>query len=212
MELRIKPGAQFMAEIEGDAHIASPDSLCNPHNIFEAGQVKTVVWIERDAKVGSRGQIGDSIDCLDRSIFCSRAGPSVTHGNGDPDDSSPPFQGLDRIFHPWLIFHLTVADVHRQPKEEQLEMGLVQGLQALGDLLGMIEDSALKSIVARKSGLLRGRDIAKLVRKDWVWQAGSGSAVEPSRVHRGKCDARGCSTFDKSPTSCSHHAGISSTV
>src|ERR1700677_1804083 len=100
MEVRVKPGAQFMAEIERGAHVASPDSLCNPHNIPEAGQVKAVVWIERDAKVGSRGEIGDSIDCLDRPLFSSSAGPSITPLNGDPYDSSPPFQCLDRGFHP----------------------------------------------------------------------------------------------------------------
>jgi hypothetical protein len=37
IELRIKPGAQFMAEIERDAHIASPDSIGNAHNVSEAG-------------------------------------------------------------------------------------------------------------------------------------------------------------------------------
>ena len=62
-----------MAQIERDAHIASPDSLCNPHNVSEPGQVKAIVWIERDAKVGSRREIGNSIDRLDGPLFCSGA-------------------------------------------------------------------------------------------------------------------------------------------
>ena len=136
-----------MAEIERDAHIASPGSLRNPHNVSEPGQVKAIVWIERDAKVGSRGEIGDSIDRLNRPLFgrplfgrplfCSGA-TSVIPLNGDPYDRSAPLQRLDRGFHPWLIFDLAMADVHRQPKKEQLEMRLVQGSQPLGDLPPMI--------------------------------------------------------------------------
>ena len=121
-----------MAEIERDAHIASPHSLCNPHHVSESGQVKAIVWIERDAKVGSRGEIGDSIDRLDGPLFCSGAAPSIIPLNGDPYDGSTPFQCLDRGFHTWLIFDLAVADVHRQPEKEQLEMRLVQGSQSLG--------------------------------------------------------------------------------
>jgi len=51
-----------MAEIERGAHIASPNSLRNPHHVAEPGQVKAIVWIESDAKVGSRSEIRDSID------------------------------------------------------------------------------------------------------------------------------------------------------
>src|ERR1700677_2242577 len=121
MELRIKPGAQFMAEIERDAHIASPDSLCNPQNVSEPGQVKTIVRIERDTQVGSRREIGDSIDRLDSPLFCSGAGTSFVPLNGDPYDGSTPFQCLDGGFHVWFIFDLAMADFHGQPKKEQLE-------------------------------------------------------------------------------------------
>src|SRR5580658_4647765 len=98
-----------MAEIERDAHIASSDSLGNPHNVSEPGQVEAIMGIEPDAKVGSRGEIGDSIDRLDRPLFCSGAAPSVIPLNGDPYDGSTPLQRLDRGFHPWLIFDLAVA-------------------------------------------------------------------------------------------------------
>src|SRR5271168_4387969 len=106
-----------MAEVEGDAHIASSHSLGNPHNVSEPGQVKAIVWIERDPKVGSRGEIGDSIDRLDRPLFGSS--PSVIPLNGHPYHGSPPLQRLDRGLHTWLIFDLAMADVHRQPKKEQ---------------------------------------------------------------------------------------------
>src|ERR1700722_1175829 len=109
MELRIKPRTQFVAEMERSAHVASADSLCNPHNVSEPGQVKTIVWIERDAKVGSRGEIRDSVDRLDRPLFCSGAARSITPLKGDPYDGSPPFQGFYRGFHPWLIFDLAFA-------------------------------------------------------------------------------------------------------
>src|SRR5271156_951606 len=98
-----------MAEIKRDAHIAAPGSLRNPHNVSESGQVKAIVRIERDAKVGSRGEIGDSIDRLDRPLFCAGAAPSVIPLNGDPYDGSTPFQRLDRSFHTWLIFGLAVT-------------------------------------------------------------------------------------------------------
>src|ERR1700678_3608236 len=114
MEVRVKPGAQFMAEIERGAHIASPNSLCNPHNIFESGQVKAKVRIESDAKVGSRGEIRDAIDRLDRPLFCSGAASSVIALNGNPYDGSTPFQRLDRVLHTCFIFGLAVADVHSQ--------------------------------------------------------------------------------------------------
>src|SRR5271156_5689584 len=116
-----------MAEVERDAYIASPGSLGNPHNVSEPGQVKAVVWVERDAKVGSRGEIRDSIDRLDRPLFCSGAAPSVIPLNGHPYDSSPPLQRLDRGFHPGFIFDLAVADVHCQPEKEQLQVRLIQG-------------------------------------------------------------------------------------
>ena len=193
-----------MAEIERDAHIASPDSLCNPHNVSEPGQVKAIVRIERDAKVGSSGEIGDSIDRLDRPLFCSAA--SVIPLNGDPYDSSPPFQRLDRGFHPWLIFDLAIADVHSQPKKEQLEMRLVQGSQPLGDLLRMIEDGSRKSILARKSGLLLGTDIAKLVRKDGVWQAAGAPPSNPLASKFASAMQAGCGTLDKPPATRQHHA------
>ena len=67
-------------------------------------------------------------------------------------------------------------------------MRFVQGSQPLGDLPRMIEDGSLKSILARKSGLLLGTDIAKLVGKDGVWQAGA-HAVESSRIEVRKRDA-----------------------
>src|SRR5271168_3086992 len=118
MELWIEPGAQFMAEVERDAHIASPSSLCNPHNVSESGQVKAIVRIERDAKVRSRGEIGDSIDCLDRPLFCSGAPSSFIDLNGNPYDGATTFQRLDRGLHTRLIFGLAVADFHSQPKEE----------------------------------------------------------------------------------------------
>jgi hypothetical protein len=70
----------------------------------------------------------------------------------------------------------------------------------------MIENGSLKSILARKSGLLRGTDIAKLVGKDGVWQAGGGAAVEPSRFDVRKPEASGCSTFDKRPAAGNYHA------
>ena len=73
-----------MAEIERDAHIASPDSLGKPHNVSEAGEVKTIMWIERDPKVGSRGEVADSIDRLDRTLFSSGAAPGVALLDGDP--------------------------------------------------------------------------------------------------------------------------------
>ena len=152
-----------MAEIEGDAHIASPGSLGKPDNVSEPGQVKAIVWIECDAKIGLRGEIGNSIDGLDRPLFCSGAAPSVASLNGDPYNGSAPFQSLDCGFHPRLILDLAMADVHSQPKKEQLEMRLIQGSQPLGDLPRMIEDGSLESILARKSGLLLGTDIAKLV-------------------------------------------------
>ena len=44
-KLRIKPGAQFMAEIEGDTHVTSPGSLGKPHDVPEPGQVKAIVWV-----------------------------------------------------------------------------------------------------------------------------------------------------------------------
>src|ERR1700722_6976714 len=199
MKLRIKPGAQFMAQIERGAHITSPGSLCNPHNVSESSQVKAIVRIERDAKVGSSGEVGDSIDRLDRPLLCSGAPSSVIPPNRHPDDGSTPFQCLDRGLHPRLIFGLAVANVHSQPKKEQLKMRLVQGAQSLGDLQCMIEDGSLKSILARKTGLLLGTDIAKLVGKDGVGQAGSGSAVEPTRPDVRQRYAGGRSTFDKPP-------------
>src|SRR5271156_1792231 len=107
-----------MAEVERDAYIASPGSLGNPHNVSEPGQVKAIVWIERDAKIGSRGEIGDSIDRLDRPLFCSGAPSSFIDFNGNPYNGSTPFQRLDCGFHIWLIFGLAVADVHSQPKKE----------------------------------------------------------------------------------------------
>src|ERR1700689_4073075 len=85
-------------------------------------------------------------------------------------------------------------------------MRLVQGSQSLGHLPRMIEDGSFKSILARKTGLLLGTDIAKLVGKDGVWQAGCGPAVEPSRPDVGKRKARGRSTFDKPPATREHHA------
>src|SRR5271156_152246 len=111
-----------MAEIKRDAHIAAPGSLRNPHNVSEAGQVKAIVWIERDAKVGSRGKIRNSIDRLHGALFSSGAIPL----HRDPYHGSTPLQRFDRGFHPWFIFDLPVAEVHRQPKKEQLEMCLVQ--------------------------------------------------------------------------------------
>ena len=88
------------------------------------------------------------------SALLLRRRPRVIPLNGDPYDSSPPLQGLDRGFHPWLIFGLTMADVHSQPKKEQLQMRFIQGSQPLGDLLRMIEDGSRKSKLARKCGLL----------------------------------------------------------
>src|ERR1700732_4215810 len=125
MKLRIKPGAQFMAEIECNAHITSPGSLRNPQHVSEPGQVKAIVWIQRDAKIGLRGEIGNSIDGLDSPLFCSRAAPGVAPLNGDPHNGSAPLQSLDRGFQPRLIIDLPMADVHSQPKKKQLEMRLV---------------------------------------------------------------------------------------
>src|SRR5580704_4076812 len=88
-------------------------------------------------------------------------------------------------------------------------MRFVQGSQPLGDLPRMIEDGSRKAIVARKSGLLLGTDIAKLVGKDGVWQAAGGPAVEPSCLEVRKRDASGCGTLDKPPTTRQHHAAIS---
>ena len=119
-----------MAEIERDAHIASPNSLRNPHHVSEPGQIKTIVWIESHAKVGSGSEIGDSIDRLDRPFFCSGR---VIPLNSDPYHGSPPLQRLNRGFHPRLIFDLAFADVHRQPKKEQLQMRFVQRAQPLWD-------------------------------------------------------------------------------
>ena len=85
-----------MAEVKSDPHIASPGSLGNPHNVSEARQVKTIVWIERDAKVGSRGKIRNSIDRLHRALFCSGAIPL----HRDPYDGSTPLQRFDCGFHP----------------------------------------------------------------------------------------------------------------
>ena len=48
----------------------------------------------------------------------------------------------------------------------------------------MIEDGPRKSILACKSGLLLGTDIAKLVRKDGVRQP----AVEPSSIEVRNCE------------------------
>src|SRR5580698_4075826 len=172
-----------MAEVECDAHITSPCSLGDPHNVSEASQVKTIMRVERDAQVGSRGKIRDSINRLDRPLFCSRAAAGVIPLNGHPYHSAPPLQRLDRGFHPWFIFDLAVADVHGQPQKEQLEMRLVQGSQPLGDLPCMIEDCSLKSIRARKSGLLLRADIAELVRKHWVGQPGGGPTVESSGLN-----------------------------
>src|SRR5271168_3363959 len=107
MEFRIKPGAQFMAEIERDAHVAACDSLRHPHNVSEAGQVKAIVWIEGDAKVGSSGESGDSIDRLDRSLFCS--GADSLPLQRDPYNGSTPLQRLDCGFHAWFIFDRAVA-------------------------------------------------------------------------------------------------------
>ena len=193
-----------MAEIERDPHIASPGSLGDTHNVSEPGQVKAIVWIERDAKVGLRREIGDSIDRLDRPLFCSARRRVITL-NGHPYGGSAPLQRLDRGFHIWLIFDLAIADVHRHPKKEQLEMRVVQGSQSLGNLPRMIEDRSRKSILARKTGLLLGTNIAELVRKHGVGQPGGGPAVESSRLDLRQCDARGCSTFDKLPTARKHH-------
>jgi hypothetical protein len=73
-------------------------------------------------------------------------------------------------------------------------------------LLRMIEDGSLKSILARKSGLLLWTDIAKLVGKDGVGQAGGAPAVETSTIDIRKRNARGYSTFDKRPAAGKHHA------
>src|ERR1700760_3732138 len=83
-------------------------------------------------------------------------------------------------------------------------MRFVQCPQPLRDLHRMIEDRPRKSIVARKPGLRRGTDIAKLVRKHGVWQA----AVEPARIEVCKRDATRCCTREKPPAANNHAAHL----
>src|SRR5579859_2984025 len=101
-----------MAEIECDAHITSPGLLGNPYNVSEPGQVKAIVGIEGDAKIRLRGEIGDSVDGLDRPLFCSASASGVAALNGDPHNSCAPLQGFNRRFQPSLIIYLGMADVH----------------------------------------------------------------------------------------------------
>src|ERR1700733_13395338 len=85
-------------------------------------------------------------------------------------------------------------------------MCLVHRSQPLGNLLRMVEDSSLKSILARETGLLLGTDIAKLVREDGVRQTGGAPGFETSRLDVRTHDARSCSTLDKSSTANQQHA------
>src|ERR1700751_5888110 len=69
----------------------------------------------------------------------------------------------------------------------------------------MIKDGSIESVLAGKSRLLLRTNIAKLIGKNGVGQAGA-HPIESSGFDVRKPDATGCRTFDEPASIHEHHA------